>query len=606
MWEFKVEENCFKEQLISRLIMIGALGGNAADYLIDKGIEKISIFGLDELAVHFYKQAVLSGIEVSHCLSMSSKPYSSKEINGTILNPACFSETYSKGQVIDELLIICCDYKDFPWGGIKYKSILSLGNLILYSFFKHTIISEVKKITESHPNVQVIFCNVPSVWDIKNKSDYEKVVMSGFKNILNRYDYIYSNAVSLTDYSFEKYAKLVKEYNATFHVENGVPFVNDINGEYVHMNGGYRYTTDIPEKPDKYIYFFGNSACNGYAVGDSETIQSFLQRKLNDKGMNTSVINCPTGGGVNFLEIAKRIEYEPIKDGDAIVIIHHNLMPCINDIYSDRYTTINAYDLFERPHKYGELFIDTQHYTAKANELIADLIIGKISISPFNPQNNSNNEQKIQLNKQISEPLQNYLSVLRKNRVQLGAIVMNCNPFTLGHRYLIEYAVSKVKQLYIFVVEEDKSVFPFVDRFEMVKQGTAYLENVTILPSGEFIISRKTFSEYFEKEKIQDEIIDPSLDVELFATEIAPALGITIRFAGEEPFDKITLQYNDAMRRILPRYGIDFEVIPRKKSDGEVISASRVRKFLNINELEQISKLVPDTTLKYLKERFLK
>lgn len=76
---------------------------------------------------------------------------------------------------------------------------------------------------------------------------------------------------------------------------------------------------------------------------------------------------------------------------------------------------------------------------------------------------------------------------------------MNCNPFTLGHRYLIEEACSQVDILYVFVVEEDKSYFKFEDRIEMVRQGTKDLKQVQVLPSGKYIISKETFAQYFKK-----------------------------------------------------------------------------------------------------------
>jgi [citrate (pro-3S)-lyase] ligase len=203
-----------------------------------------------------------------------------------------------------------------------------------------------------------------------------------------------------------------------------------------------------------------------------------------------------------------------------------------------------------------------------------------------------------------NEQLLTYLGSLKEHRPRIGAIVMNCNPFTLGHRYLIEYAVSRCDRLFVFVVEEDLSLFPFADRIELIHQGISDLPNITVLPSGYFIISRMTFPEYFEKEGLQkNEVINASSDVEIFAQKIAPALGITIRFVGEEPFDNVTRQYNAQMRRILPRYGIDFVVIPRKEQDGEPISASRVRKLLKSDELDKIKTLVPQTTYEYLQKR---
>jgi [citrate (pro-3S)-lyase] ligase len=183
---------------------------------------------------------------------------------------------------------------------------------------------------------------------------------------------------------------------------------------------------------------------------------------------------------------------------------------------------------------------------------------------------------------------------------------MNCNPFTLGHRYLIEKAASEVDNLYIFVVEEDKSEFKFADRIELVRKGTADLPNVTVLPSGKFIISALTFQQYFEKGEKQDVTIDATQDVAIFGKDIAKALNISIRFAGEEPLDNVTRQYNATMKQILPQYGVEFVEISRKEAEGAPISASRVRAFLKEKNFEEIAKIVPETTLSYLKSKFAK
>lgn len=195
---------------------------------------------------------------------------------------------------------------------------------------------------------------------------------------------------------------------------------------------------------------------------------------------------------------------------------------------------------------------------------------------------------------------------LKKEDVSLtGSIVMNCNPFTKGHRYLVEQAAKQVDNLFIFVVEEDKSVFPFKDRFELVKQGTSDLKNITIVQSGKFIISAITFPEYFVKDALNEVIVDTSKDIELFASKIAPILNISKRFAGEEPFDPITRQYNQTMSDILPKYNIEFVEISRCQSDGEPISASRVRRLLKQKDWEAISNIVPETTLDYLKNEWI-
>ena len=101
---------------------------------------------------------------------------------------------------------------------------------------------------------------------------------------------------------------------------------------------------------------------------------------------------------------------------------------------------------------------------------------------------------------------------------------------------------------------------------------------------------------------MQERTIDTSLDVTLFGKEIAPCLGITTRFAGEEPFDKVTAQYNQSMRKLLGQYGIEFVEIPRLKSANEPISASKVRRLASDGNFAAMKKLVPPLTLKYLKK----
>ncbi|MBQ8927021.1 MAG: adenylyltransferase/cytidyltransferase family protein [Oscillospiraceae bacterium] len=181
-----------------------------------------------------------------------------------------------------------------------------------------------------------------------------------------------------------------------------------------------------------------------------------------------------------------------------------------------------------------------------------------------------------------------------------GAIVMNCNPFTLGHRYLIETARAQVDHLYILAVEEDRSVFKFKDRIEMMRRGVADLPGVEVIPSGKFVISALTFPEYFEKGALQDETIDTTTDIEIFCTKIAPALHIKTRFVGEEPLDRVTNQYNMRMKEMLPEYGMQLIEIKRKESGEAVISASRVRKLLQEKQYDEVKKLVPQTTYDYL------
>ena len=105
---------------------------------------------------------------------------------------------------------------------------------------------------------------------------------------------------------------------------------------------------------------------------------------------------------------------------------------------------------------------------------------------------------------------------------------------------------------------------------------------------------------YFEKEEKKDGKLDASNDLQLFGEYIVPALGITRRFVGEEPSDLVTRQYNDSMRQILPHYGVKVVEIPRMQLNGEVISASKVRKAMKQGDWESVKEMVPEESYKVL------
>ena len=183
----------------------------------------------------------------------------------------------------------------------------------------------------------------------------------------------------------------------------------------------------------------------------------------------------------------------------------------------------------------------------------------------------------------------------------IGAAVMNCNPFTKGHRYLIETAAKECDRLYVFVLSEDKSEFPATDRMEMVKLGTADLSNVTVLPTGPYLISSATFPTYFLKEREKAETIHCLLDIEIFCNYYVPKFGISRRYVGTEPLSQMTDQYNTALKQYLPGKGIQLKEIPRLEQDSTPVSASAVRAHLQNKDFEALEALLPHTTYEYLK-----
>ena len=193
-----------------------------------------------------------------------------------------------------------------------------------------------------------------------------------------------------------------------------------------------------------------------------------------------------------------------------------------------------------------------------------------------------------------------YLKALEKTKTGgvSGALVMNANPFTLGHQYLVETAAAQCDTLHLFVLSEDASLVPFAVRKKLVRAGVFHIPNVVLHDSGPYIISSATFPSYFLKDAAAVIEGHARLDLAVF-TKIAGALNVTKRFVGEEPTSQVTGLYNEIMARELPKAGIECHVIPRKQAAGQAISASTVRLALQKGDWETLKMLVPQTTLDY-------
>ena len=180
-----------------------------------------------------------------------------------------------------------------------------------------------------------------------------------------------------------------------------------------------------------------------------------------------------------------------------------------------------------------------------------------------------------------------------------AGLVVNCNPFTLGHQALIAKAAAENPGVIVLVVSEEGSLFPFDVRMRLVQEGVAAYDNVVVLPGGEYIVSAATFPGYFTR---GDETVTAQtrLDATIFAQHIAPAMGITCRYLGEEPYCLVTNAYNQALLAILPTYNVKVCQMPRITVNGSGVSASQVRELIRQSRWGEISALVPPSTYRYL------
>ena len=398
-----------------------------------------------------------------------------------------------------------------------------------------------------------------------------------FEEVINTvYDKETSKIIASTEYSLIS--------------KNGIVSLEDYTSDYYNVKNGERKTCNQPNEYDKTIYFIGPCLMVGKLSKDEDTIESKLQELLNNNGYKIKVVNYGSWGS-DISKINKIIEL-PLKKND-ILIVHINNINLENNI--------NLYDVLEKYNVSDKYLVDgAEHCNSIINEYYAKEIYNKVL-----PHLNETNNDYIHIDMNIlfiSYIYEFFHNVDLNKYNNIGSIVMNCNPFTKGHRYLIEEALKKVDYLIIFVVEENKSLFSFNTRFKCVVEGTSDLKNVIVVPSGNFILSNQTFPEYFVKIKDDSLINNIKYDLTLFGKYIAPILNIKYRFVGKESNDEVTLEYNKYMKKILPKYNIKLIEIPRKKVNDNDISASYVRKLIKEANYDELNNYLPESTIDILFE----
>lgn len=359
---------------------------------------------------------------------------------------------------------------------------------------------------------------------------------------------------------------------------------------------GNRVTIDMPQEYIGTIWLMGTCIYSGYAVTDGDTVASILQKKLIQAKKNYRVVNLSLGGTVMWEQVDKIREAKTGKNDIVVAWVN-----CLWNRNDDYVLTLDVEEFVNQLGK-DEYWDTPQHCGRKGYAILAEQILEKII-----PSMGQESNRKFHLEPDIENEIKFFVTGLQKDfsnnlLKKSGAIVMNCNPFTYGHQYLVETVSRLVDVLYIFVVEEDKSVFPFEERLCMVREGVKEFSNCLVLPSGKFMISSVTFPGYFVKDNPISTCYDSFLDLKIFAHYIAPALNISMRFVGEEPFDSVTRQYNCDMKKILNEQSIDVIEIPRKKFHDEIISATKVRSIMETGKYTLLQHYVPDSTVKYIKK----
>lgn len=553
---------------------------------IENTYENIAVYGKGKYADKIYKYL------------LGNKNINVFRIEEADLNFLKNSYCIQCKQKIDMLLIL-----DFLVDRTVYNQI---GEIVLTIFARKMYYSNLKSTGNNldinkkiiplllRNHIQVIWVGIPDFEKIRNHNKIGHAIRlwSLLRSVNEELFYKIRNYKFGTLY-------LLKE-SRSVHNSN-VKGISEVyfNGQYINFESGFRVTPGNSQDIKKNIWLFGPCFVRGLNFDDDHTMSAKLKKIVTDQ---YNVINRGTVNTcLNY--VMRMAEYHI---GDIVVFFSPEKVP---EQKNPEITYLDMTDILNSIPKLEKHITDSFFH---CDEIVIDAIVKNIAAQIKTDNAETDNYTIVRFGSEHKRapaldmlPANEYtdwlcgLKNLRKEGYN-GAIVMNANPFTNGHRYLIEYAARRVDYLYIIVVEEDKSYFAFKDRFNLVKEGTKDLENVIVFPSSRYIISSSSLPGYFNKEKMKGDFkLDATQDLVAF-TQAAEILNIKIRFAGEEPLDPFTNQYNINMNKILPQYGMKFEVIPRKKEGTEVVSASLVRKYLQSGELEKIKELVPESAFRFI------
>lgn len=388
---------------------------------------------------------------------------------------------------------------------------------------------------------------------------------------------------------------------------NGLYFPLDYSSDQYIVENGFRRTCNCPSS-DLTISVLGACTVFGLLSKDEETIPSLIQSKLHSAGSPYTVKNYGMLG-FSVIEEIRRFNRTTFTNNDIVILF-------LKD-YREKHEELSEYELIHRefPSYPIQSLIDGNtmledyfgtiaHCGSKSHRYYAERIFGDI-VPYLNSQTRTVifhhfNYDEYSENKKFLE----YLDKLNQypSDGSNGAIMMNCNPFTKGHKYLIQYAASRVDNLYIIVVQQENGMFSFHERFEMIQAGCKDLSNVYVIPAGDFLAVPFGYPAYFDRDAFQgeDDVLNPLVDINLFGKYLAPRLGIKFRFVGTEDGDTITNCYNIQMKKILPKYGVELIEIPRITSSGKPISAKKVRACIKQNDVQTLSEFLPVEIIDYL------
>ena len=354
------------ERMITQLRDCFNAGYQFPQYCIDNNIKKPLFVGVDESQKNFLWEIF---VQFKYHKSMTARfafatPSIPKAVNFTVhfISGSLSFQDYSKLNLedFDKIIVLANDMSEF-----KSDKSVCLSDICKFFFQKTYCDIPLLHFMQKHPGVKLIVTNFPikptTNHEFEKKCTYilaqlaHKLRNDKSGNVKTLMDWLgYSNAEIL---------RMITWPGSTLNQDGSVA-LRDVDHPLMHVKNGIRNTAYQPEHFKNRIYFFGISHQFGLYAPDANTLESNLQKMLNEKNLPYRVEN--RGGA--FMCAMQNIFYnlnafnpEP---GDIIFVYLDRLMP-LNIPSFDISHVLDSYN-------YAELFADKTHLNENGYKILAE------------------------------------------------------------------------------------------------------------------------------------------------------------------------------------------------------------------------------------------
>lgn len=596
---FKNHPGCFRVPVVENKLLIG------------------EYYDADSNGICLYKQIEDKALEVAHCFKSEFVAWCKNRnigIIGTEEQYCTLCKLYDKFVHIDaynDKYDAIIDLELTP----NFRELLSLYDNRVISLSEILIPIMIERLSRFYKQNGVHFIAVDGLRKSEIPNNISNNINKSIEEVLQdkecikifcNDDYESLKLLSKHQYDLNQISKIIS---------NGIHnILVDTNEGNLNIVDGKRITINTPAEYTNKVHVFGPCIVQGLCVCDANTIPSLIQDKLiQNNHIHISVENHGLSYGKDLLNDLLYMMATSVSKGDIIIWLsgftdeEENLLKKYN---------IPIVDVKEKLSDLSNWFLNNPfHCNTKANRVYANCIYDSIAqiIDKGDSSNKCSFIEMEHLPLKIdsdaifkSEELHRYLTDLKKykftqSNLKKGCVVINANPCTNGHLYLIKEALRKVDLLYVILVEESRNGFSYLDREYMLKENFKDDSRVCLISGGSIFTSTKCFPEYFNR-SARHAKIDPTLNHKIFALKIAPLLDISVRFFGSEQEDEVTRIFNSTALEYLPTKGIDVVIIPRLTINNICVSAKSVRTLYYQKNYSEMSKFVPFSTYKRLLE----